>query len=244
MNEDSRGPSVPEHGRSPNEIHHNSSEPGISLDELTEAFKEMLVTRKPSEAKDKDALALSSAGADEDVTDQVPSRSVLEAMLFVGRPDNKPLTREKAATAMRGLETTDIDRLVQQLNNVYVEDGTPYEIVNVDHGYRLVLRQSFHLVRDKFYGRARQFKLSQAAIEVLAIVAYQQPVTAEQISKIRGTFSSSILTQLVRRQLLSIQRPADKPRTPLYQTTERFLRIFNLEKLSDLPQSEDGDRRL
>ena len=78
------------------------------------------------------------------------------------------------------------------------------------------------------------------AIDVLALVAYQQPLTGEKIHRLRGKPSSHILSHLVRRGLLRIERPAAKRRTPHYHTTERFLQLFNLQSLDDLPRSEDS----
>lgn len=83
--------------------------------------------------------------------------------------------------------------------------------------------------------------MSQAAIDVLALVAYQQPLTAEQIHKFRGKPSRHVLAHLVRRGLLRIERPEKNRRTPHYFTIERFLRLFNLESLDDLPRSEEPE---
>jgi segregation and condensation protein B len=78
---------------------------------------------------------------------------------------------------------------------------------------------------------------------VLSIVAYQGPQTSEEVNRLRGTSSSAILSQLVRRQLLRIERDAAAPRTPRYHTTERFLELFGLESLDDLPRSQEIEKR-
>ena len=119
----------------------------------------------------------------------------------------------------------------------------PYRVVSQGSGYRLALRRTFYPVRNKFYGRVREAQLSQAAIDVLAIVAYQQPLTSEEVSSLRGTPSSHILTQLVRRRLLRIERPPGKQRPAHYHTTDRFLELFGLESLDDLPQAEELESR-
>jgi segregation and condensation protein B len=94
-------------------------------------------------------------------------------------------------------------------------------------------------LRDRFYGRVRDARLSRAAVDVLAIVAYRQPVTARQIAELRGRPSGRLLAQLVRRRLLRVHRPAG-PRAPAeYQTADRFLELFGLGSVDDLPQSED-----
>jgi segregation and condensation protein B len=118
-------------------------------------------------------------------------------MLFVGDRDNRPLTAARAAELMRGVDAGEIHGLVQELNRRYKQSGCPYFVAEDSDGYRITLRKPFHPLREQFYGRVREARLSQAAIDVLAIVAYQQPLSAEQISAVRGTPSSAVLSQLV-----------------------------------------------
>ena len=130
--------------------------------------------------------------------------------------------------------------MVDELNRRYAARGAPYRIVGEEDGYRLTLCREFHPLRNRFYGRIREARLSQAAIDVLALVAYRQPLTGEKIGRLRGKPSSHVLAHLVRRGLLRIERPDAKRRTPHYYTTDRFLRLFNLQSLDDLPRSEDA----
>ncbi len=199
------------------------------------------LARQPAEEVPEQPEPLPPEDAD-DICPISPS-SILEAMLFVGDRENRPLTPAQAAGPMRGVEPGDIPALVEALNSRYESGGSPYRIVNEGAGYRLSLARAFYPLRDKFYGRVREARLSQAAIEVLAIVAYQQPLTAEDVARMRGTPSGHILSQLVRRQLLRIERNQRKPRVALYYTAARFLDLFGLESLEDLPQSEELDRR-
>ena len=131
--------------------------------------------------------------------------------------------------------------MVEQLNRRYAAGGCPYHIADESGGYRLVLRKDFENLRFRFQGRIRQARLTQAAIDVLAIVAYQQPIAAEQVSKRRGKPSSHVLAQLVHRGLLRVARETGKRRIGLYHTTDRFLRLFGLETLADLPRSDEQD---
>jgi segregation and condensation protein B len=77
---------------------------------------------------------------------------------------------------------------------------------------------------------------------VLAIVGYNQPVTRDEVERLRGKPSGPLLAQLVRRRLLRIERLEGSPRTPRYLTTERFLVLFGLGSLDEMPKSEDLDR--
>ncbi len=164
-------------------------------------------------------------------------------MLFVGDRDNRPLTAGRAAELMRGVEPGEIGGLIEELNRRYTQSGCPYFVAEDSDGYRITLRKPFHPLREQFYGRIRQARLSQAAIDVLAIVAYQQPLSAEQIGAVRGKPSSAVLSQLVHRRLLRIERLPGKRRTVQYFTTDRFLQLFGLQTLADLPQSEELDRQ-
>jgi len=183
--------------------------------------------------------------AHEDADDPCPlsPRSILEAMLFVGDPTGEPLTSQQVAGMMRGIRAAEIDELVRELNEQYTTLGCPYTIASVGPGYRLVLRNEFHRVRDKLHGRTRQARLSPAAIEVLAVVAYNEPLSSDDITRMRGKPSGHLLAQLVRRQLLRVERGEEKPRRPFYRTTERFLEFFGLASLEELPRSEEIERR-
>ena len=180
----------------------------------------------------------------EDAACPITPRSILEAILFVGHPANEPLAAERIATLMRGVGAGEIDELVTELNREYEAEGRPYAIVSVDLGYQLSLRPQFAALRDAFYGRIREARLSQSAIDVLAIVAYQQPITQQAIDEIRGKPCGPIVSLLVRRDLLAVEKPPGTKAKPEYRTTERFLDLFDLEQLSDLPRSHDLEREL
>jgi len=231
----------------------SSDEPGISLDQLSAAFAQMLATgddpyTAPAAASETTADPAPQLGgfavdahdasdAAEDVCELTP-RSILEAMLFVGSPGNEPLNSEQVAALMRGVRASEVDELIRQLNDHYAASRCPYSIVASGPGYRLALREEFDPIRQRFYGKARQARLSQAAIEVLSIVAYNQPITAEEIHRLRGLPSGSLLTQLVRRQLLLLERGAER-KSVQYRTTDRFLELFGLLSLADLPRSKE-----
>lgn len=224
---------------------------GLSLEELGEAYAALLNPQQADpypedeESAPPDATAVADdaeplrvlAGSDDEAC-QITPRTILEAILFVGHPLGEALTSEKIASLMRGVTAAEIDDLAAELNEAYAAEGRPYAIRSVGAGYQLVLRDEFGSLRDSFYGKVREARLSQTAIDVLAIVAYNQPVTHEEIDRVRGRDSGPILSQLVRRDLIAIERPADKKTRPVYRTTERFLDLYNLVSLDDLPQVE------
>jgi segregation and condensation protein B len=233
-----------------------SVDAGLSLDALNAAFAAMLssgddpysATAPSAASANADArVAPTPAELQADQTHgdacEVTPRSILEAVLFVGNSDNQPIEAERVARLMRGVRPAEIEELVRELNEQYTARGCPYEVRSEGAGFRLVLREEFGRVRDKFYGQVRQARLSAAAVEVLSIIAYGGPQTADDVARQRGTPSGAIVAQLVRRQLLSIERPESSPRRARYRTTRRFLDLFGLASLDDLPRSQDLDRR-
>ncbi len=170
---------------------------------------------------------------------EISPASILEAMLFVGNQAGEPLTSQRAAELMRGVTPEEIPDLVDELNRRYTVRGCPYHVASEGAGYRMTLRREFGAIRNRFYGRVREARLSQAAIDVLAVVAYRQPITAEQVNQHRGHPCNQLLAQLVRRRLLRVERNPDTPRVARYCTTDRFLGVFGLESLNDLPRSDD-----
>jgi segregation and condensation protein B len=225
---------------------------GLSLNELSQAYAALLAQGAdpyPQESKlpaaeDTSLLARADieppavAKASEPPFEVTP-RSILEAILFVGHPSGEPLTSERMAALMRGVRPAEIDDLIRDLNSEYETQGAPYTIESVGPGYRLVLRPELDALAAAFHGRIREARLSQASIDILAIVGYHQPVAAAEIERLRGKPSGAILSQLVRRDLLALERPSTKGETPRYRTTARFLELFGLESLAELPRSHD-----
>lgn len=228
---------------------------GLSLDKLKGAFAAMLgagddpysVPAEPDDDPLRAAIVVEEEAHDDPsgraAGCEINPRSILEAMLFVGLPDGQPLEAKQVSALMRGVRAAEIDELVRDLNDDYARSGRPYRIASQGAGYRLALRDDFAAVRQKFSGRVAQARLSAAAVEVLAVVAYHQPLAAEEISRMRDSPSARILSQLVRRQLLRVDREANRERTARYSTTERFLRLVGVESLADLPRSLDLERQ-
>lgn len=231
----------------------------VSLDELGAAYARAAAEHDPdafaAAAPDDEAASSESnqaepvnvAADDEPAADVVTPEAIIEAALFVGHPENKPLTEQRLASLMRGVSSDEVVQLIDQLNQSYRDADQGIRIVQDEHGYRMTIAAEVENMRRSFLGKVREARLSQSAIEVLALVAYQPGITAQQVVDQRGRESNSLLNQLVRRQLLSIQRvrPEEGGRAiPHYYPTERFLVLFGLESLSDLPHVEEGLREV
>ncbi len=218
-----------------------AGESSLTLDQLSQAFASMLGQDKSAVA-DASTVGEAVVGAVSGGQCELSPRSILEAALFVGTIENRPITNDEIAGIVRDTAPEKVGDVAQKLNAEYAEQGRPYEIVSSAEGHKMVLRPKFLPLRDKYYGRLSGAKLSQAAIEVLALVAYNEPTTSHDIAKLRGTPSGHILSHLVRRRLLRVERPTTKPRRAKYFTTDRFLQVFGLKSLADLPRSEELDK--
>ncbi len=165
-----------------------------------------------------------------------PPMRIIEALLFVG---GDPLTAKRAREIVRGLNEDQFDAAIAQLNADYRRQARPYAIQLDGAGWILTLRSRYRSLIEKLYGGVREARLSSMAIDVLAVVAYRQPITKSEVDTIRGADSGSLLRQLVRRGLIQVAFGVDKPKDVGYATTPRFLELFGLASLDDLPKTHD-----
>jgi segregation and condensation protein B len=215
----------------------NSSEPAKELARSYGALVEDTAWEIDVTETDKEAVPEASAAA----ASNPPSLlRLVEALLFVG---GAPLTVERAVDAIRGLTPGQFTEAIAALNRDYRRQGRPYVVQAQAQNYSLVLRTRYHFVLERLYGQAREARLSPAAIDVLSLVAYRQPVARQDIDSIRGADSAALIRQLVRRNLIAVvQRGEAGRREVFYGTTARFLELFQLSSLDDLPQTADLQR--
>jgi segregation and condensation protein B len=179
-------------------------------------------------------------GAADEPAAPPPLHRIVEAMLFLGGP---PLTAARAAEAVRGLTPEQFRQAVDGLNRDYRRQGRPYRVRGREQGWELALLPRYRAVLDRLYGSVREARLSPAALDVLALVAYRQPVTRQEVESLRGVDSAAPLRQLVRLGLAAVQRGGPgSAREVCYGTTPRFLRLFGLRSLDDLPRTADLQR--
>jgi segregation and condensation protein B len=167
-----------------------------------------------------------------------PADRILEALLFVGGP---PLTPDAAAAAIRGFTAERLREAVDRLNKTYRTQNRPYSIQPQGGGFVLAVKPAYRGVREKLFGGPREARLSQPALDVLSLIAYRQPVTKADVDALRGADCGAILRQLVRLGLTAIARRGDLDnREVCYGTTPRFLDLFGLTSLDDLPRLADA----
>ena len=168
-------------------------------------------------------------------------KAILEALIFASP---EPLTPKAIYKLLDGESKEDIQAALRELAQEYERPGG-LQLVEVAGGYQIVTRPDLHeWVRRLFNERTTQ-KLSVAALETLAVIAYRQPVTALEITEIRGVNTSGVLNTLLERHLVKIVgRKQVVGRPFMYATTKEFLIRFGLNDLNDLPRVEDMSEAL
>ena len=163
-------------------------------------------------------------------------KAILEALIFASP---EPLTPKAIHKILDNQPKEDIQAALADLKRDYERPGG-LQLVEVAGGYQIVTRPDLHeWVRRLFHERTTQ-KLSVQALETLAVIAYKQPLTALEVSEIRGVNTSGVLNTLLERHLIKIVgRKQVVGRPFLYATTKEFLIRFGLNDLSELPKVED-----
>ena len=168
--------------------------------------------------------------------DRSEKRRIAEA-LILGSPE--PITAVRLADLIPRCKPTEARELVEELNADYKEQGRAFDIWEVAGGYQLRTLPDFASYVKQCYG-TRPLRLSPAALETLAIVAYRQPVTRAEVEQIRGVDVGAVLRGLLERKLVRIAGHREVAGRPmLYTTTRRFLEVFGLPKLEELPSLRD-----
>ena len=169
--------------------------------------------------------------------------SVIEALIFAS---NEPMSASKIRTIIvdneQNIEISEqtVDEFVQLLNERYEHSGSSFRIERIGGGYTFLTQKKYHYWLSIFQHENAYRKLSQSAIETLAIVAYRQPITKPEVDQIRGVDSGYILRQLMEKALIEVAGRGDGPGKPLlYKTSRHFLRHFGLNSVQDLPKPRE-----
>ena len=179
-----------------------------------------------------------AANSSEMPPQRIRMAQVVEAALFVG---GEPLTSKRLCYMLKGDYDLDaIELAIEELNRRYIEEERPYEIRLGEGGYRIVLRDEFNSVRNRVFGIGpREVKLSQDVLEVLAVVAYRQPITQKEIEQLGKDSPGGALRQLLRRQIIELHRDEENRKRVTYTTTPRFLSVFGIGTIDELPQADE-----
>jgi segregation and condensation protein B len=170
--------------------------------------------------------------------------SIIEALIF---SSDEPISEIEIIRAIKGIDgeeieinSSDVHSAVDELNNKYDEHGNSFNIKKIANGFIFATTE----INAKYVGflssEKSKRRLSQAALETLAIIAYKQPMTKPELEQIRGVNSDYILNTLLEKNLITIIGRAETIGRPLlYGTTTEFLKYFGLFNLSDLPKPRE-----
>jgi segregation and condensation protein B len=183
-------------------------------------------------ARDEDNWTLSASSG----LTREPRLAQVEAVLLAA---DEPLTARRLATVAGLKDAVEVRRCLRRLQELYEQDGTAFQVEEVAGGFQLLTRPEFHPWLLRLRRSTNDLRLSPAARETLAIVAYRQPIMRADLEAIRGVQCGELLRLLMERGLVRIAgRHESLGRPVLYGTTKKFLQAFGLRSLKDLPQAE------
>ena len=158
--------------------------------------------------------------------------SALEAVLFAS---GDPISIDRLSQTFE-IKPEEVEKYINELEKKYEESKSGFYVVRLENTYQLITREEFAPYIKKAFDIKRRTPLSPAALEVLAVIAYNQPVTRAFIEQVRGVDCSGVVTTLVEKGLIEERGRLELPGRPLlYGTTKVFLRSFGLNDLGDLP---------
>jgi len=164
-------------------------------------------------------------------------KDVIESLIFVSL---EPLNLETIKSICKEFSSTEIEQAVQELVESYASNDRGIQIIQAAGGYLFSTKSEYDQWIRRLLSLEQKSKLSHAALETLAAVAYHQPVTLAEISALRGVDTSHALKSLLQKKLVKITGRKKGPGRPLiYRTTDKFLNYFGLTDITDLPSEEE-----
>ncbi len=159
-------------------------------------------------------------------------KNIVEAILFVA---GELVSVETLAEALE-LESIAVENFVDEMMMEYSENKRGIHIIKIDKEYQMCSNPEFFKYIEKIYNKPKKFKITDAALEILAIVAYKQPITKNEISDIRGVNCDYHVNKLLELNLICEKGRLDAPGRPiLFGTTKDFLRYYGVSNVEDLP---------
>ncbi len=170
------------------------------------------------------------------------AKSIIEALLFVS---SEPITLRQITQVLEDVNAAIARQLIYELRDEYRDSNRSFQLIELANGFQICTRPEYNQWIKKFYTRQIATKLSKAALETLAIVAYKQPVTRAEVEEIRGVSSGGVLSGLIEKGLVRISGRKSSPGRPLlFATTDEFLKQFGLKNLSELPTADEIEQIL
>lgn len=160
-------------------------------------------------------------------------KKVIEVLIFAS---DKPLSLENLAEELNSIDYALIQKTIDEINDELEESERPFCIRKVAGGFTYATRKQYYSLIENMYKDHKQVKLTKTAMEVMAIIAYHQPITRAKIDAIRGVNSTYHIKNLLEVKLIKIMGRLKKFGRPiLYGTGDKFLKFFGLNNVEDLP---------
>ena len=160
-------------------------------------------------------------------------KKIVETLLFI---TDRPVKPSRLADVIDGSNAKQIREVISALQEEYTAQGRAVQIVEIGGGFQMATKPEYGRWVRKLYNEKMTTKLSNAALETLAIIAYKQPITRAEMEAIRGVDVAGPLERLLERALVRVVGKKDTVGRPMvYGTTDEFLRMFGLNKLAELP---------
>lgn len=161
------------------------------------------------------------------------TKQIVENLLFI---TDRPLKPSRIAEVVETANAKRVTEIIQQLAKEYEDTGRSIRILEIGGGYQMCTKPEYGRWVRRLYNEKMTTRLSNAALETLAIIAYKQPVTRAEMEMIRGVDVAAPLERLLERGLVRVLGKRDTIGRPMvYGTTDEFLRLFGLNKISELP---------
>lgn len=222
---------------------------GVSLEELRRSYAGLTSTYPsanhfdPSSGQhDVDVLL----DGDQDVSVEsdgcpVTPTSIIEALLFVGKPDGQGFTAEEIASHLRGMTVQDVEHCMQRLEKTYRDGDHAFQIVEKSGQFQLSVREECEQVLVQPLGQGRELRLSQAALDCLALISYQPGITKAELESQWKRPIAGPVSALLRHDLIELRRRPDLPKNVgiQYFPTDRLLGSLGIDSLEELPRVED-----
>ncbi|MDR1566782.1 MAG: SMC-Scp complex subunit ScpB [Treponema sp.] len=164
--------------------------------------------------------------------------ALIEAILYL---ESDPLD-EAAFSRISGLSRDAVDKALENLKVRYSAEDSGVEMVRIGGGIMLSPKKEYWDSLKERYGKKNEARLSRAAMETLAIIAYNQPTTRAEVESLRGVQADTMIHLLLERNLIREMGKKDVPGKPIqYGTTKDFLRLFRLDSIADLPKLDESE---
>ena len=202
---------------------------------MTEEFQQQT---ELTDIQDENSVADDTASAPQSPSQDITTESVIEAILFAS---DEPISAEKLVNiAEFNGGVKQVKKCIETLNEQYTQSGRAFRIEEIAGGFQMMTLPEYNNWLKNLLRQRADNKLSPAALETLAIIAYKQPIIRADVEAIRGVACGEMLRSLMYKGLVKIVGKAEVLGRPLlYGTTRKFLEVFGLNDLKDLPKAEE-----